>query len=106
MVGQVKGDYEAKEEIMTKYLKVVGELVKKFDRFNITQVPRDQNEEADQLARIATGQKHPIPSGVSYQVLDQPSTKLEKIQVCMIDYSNSWADPIVQYLQQGTVPDD
>ena len=55
VVGQVKGDYEAKEKIMTKYLKVVGELVRKFDKFNITQVPRDQNEEADQLARIATG---------------------------------------------------
>ena len=36
VVGQVKGDYEAKEETMTKYLKVVGELVKNFDRFNIT----------------------------------------------------------------------
>ena len=36
---------------MTKYLKVVAELVKKFDRFGITQVPRDQNEEADQLDR-------------------------------------------------------
>ena len=81
-------------------------MVKKFDKFNITQVPRDQNEEADQLARIATEQEHLVPSGVSYQVHDQPSTKLEKIQVCVMDYSNSWPDPIVQYLQHGTVPND
>ena len=79
VVGQVKGDYEAKEETMTKYLRVVGELVKKFNRFGITQVPRDQNEEADQLARIATGQEHPVPSGISYQILDQPSTKMGRL---------------------------
>ena len=66
VVGQVKGDYEEKEEIMTKYLRVVAELVKKFDKFGITQVPREQNGEADQLARIATGQEHPVPSGISY----------------------------------------
>ena len=36
VVGQVKGGYEAKEETMAKYLKVVGELVKKFGKFNIT----------------------------------------------------------------------
>ena len=29
-----------------------------------------------------------------------------KLQICHIDYSNSWADPIVQYLQQGIVPED
>ena len=91
---------------MTKYLKVVAELVKKFDRFGITQVPRDQNEEEDQLARIEIGQEYPIPSGISYHILDQPSTKMERLQVCLTDNSNSWADPIVQYLQQGIVPED
>ena len=64
---------------MAKYLNVVGELVRKFEKFCITQVPRDQNEEADQLTRMATGQEHSVPSGVSYQVLNQPSTKMGRI---------------------------
>ena len=55
MVGQVRGDYEAREEAMAKYLKVVEELVKKFKKFDITRVPRDQNGEADLIIRMATG---------------------------------------------------
>ena len=41
VVGQVRGDYKAKEETMTKNHRVVGELVKKFEKFCITQVPRN-----------------------------------------------------------------
>ncbi|KAH7843631.1 hypothetical protein Vadar_019008 [Vaccinium darrowii] len=54
VVGQVNGEYKAKEENMKKYLKCMKELVKSFQAFNISQVPREENMEADQLARLAT----------------------------------------------------
>ena len=39
IIGQVKRDYEAKEEIMQKYLKIVKELLQYFDSVEFQQIP-------------------------------------------------------------------
>lgn len=49
---------------MGKYLRLVRELVKKFQTFNILQVPREENVEVDQLAKLATTSESPIPKDV------------------------------------------
>ncbi|KAL0430567.1 UNVERIFIED_CONTAM: Ribonuclease HI [Sesamum radiatum] len=54
VVSQIRGDYEAKGSKMTKYLSYVQILMKRFDEFAIEQIPRSKNEEADQLARLAS----------------------------------------------------
>ena len=54
IIGQVKGDYEAKEERMLKYLKIVQRLSQHFDSLEFVQIPRTNNIEADFLARLAS----------------------------------------------------
>ena len=54
IVGQVKGDFEAKEIRMQKYLKLTNQLVSNFNRVEFIQIPRDQNVEADKVARSAS----------------------------------------------------
>ena len=54
VIGQVEGDFEAKETRMQRYLKLTNQLVSKFDRVEFAQVPRDQNAEADKVARSAS----------------------------------------------------
>ncbi|KAL0440299.1 UNVERIFIED_CONTAM: Ribonuclease HI [Sesamum latifolium] len=54
VVNQIRGDYEAKGSKMTKYLSCIQTLMRKFDEFAIEQIPRSKNEEADQLARLAS----------------------------------------------------
>ena len=39
IIGQVKGDYEAKEERMQKYLKIVQRLSQHFDNLDFMQIP-------------------------------------------------------------------
>ena len=53
-MGQVNGTCEAKEEQMKKYLKKVLQLVKKFEETNFVQIPREENMEADALAKEAS----------------------------------------------------
>ena len=53
IIGQVNGTCEAKEEWMKKYLTRVKRLVKKFKEANFLQVPREENMEADALAKAA-----------------------------------------------------
>ena len=52
VVQQVKGEYEAREDHMTKYLVFVQELLSHFSSVHIEHVPRSQNAEADALSRI------------------------------------------------------
>ena len=66
IIGQVKGDYGAKEERMQKYMKIVQRLSQHFDSQDFVQIPRTKNAKADFLARLAsnkTGGR--LPSSVT-----------------------------------------
>ena len=54
VIGQVRGDFEAKETRMQKYLKLVNQLVSTFLHTEFIQFPRDQNTKADKIARSAS----------------------------------------------------
>ena len=54
VIGQVRGDFEAKETRMQKYLKLVNQLVSTFLHTEFVQIPRDQNTEVDKVARSAS----------------------------------------------------
>ena len=54
VMGQVNGACEVKEERMKKYLEKVLQLIKKFKEANFVQIPREENMEADALAKEAS----------------------------------------------------
>ena len=54
IVGQVKGEFEAKDERMQGYLSQVKYLQSKFDSFDLLHIPRNGNAHADSLAMLAT----------------------------------------------------
>ena len=54
VMGQVNGTCEAKEERMKKYLEKVLQLVKKFKEATFVQIPREENMDADALAKAAS----------------------------------------------------
>ena len=53
IMGQINGTYEAKEERMKKYLEKVLRFVKKFEKTDFVQIPREENMEANTLAKKA-----------------------------------------------------
>ena len=53
IINQVNGMCEAKESRMKKYLNKVRLLVKKFKEASFVQLPREENIEADALAKVA-----------------------------------------------------
>ena len=54
VIGQVNGTYEVKEERIKKYLNKVRRLIKKFSEAHFVQIPREENMEADTLAKEAS----------------------------------------------------
>uniref|UniRef100_A0A2N9GBC9 Integrase catalytic domain-containing protein n=1 Tax=Fagus sylvatica TaxID=28930 RepID=A0A2N9GBC9_FAGSY len=75
IVGQVKGEYEAKEDRMKKYLTVVKDLLTHFEKVELLQIPREDNVAADHLARLAS-------SGIEIdgfiEIQGRPSTEEEE----------------------------
>ena len=54
VIGQINGTCEAKEDRIKRYLKKVAHFVKKFKEANFVQIPREENVEADTLAKEAS----------------------------------------------------
>ena len=54
MVGQITKEYEVKEDMMKRYLKLTNQLASNFVDVRITQIPREENLEVDEVARLAS----------------------------------------------------
>jgi ribonuclease HI len=54
VVSQIRGDYQAKEPLMQKYLALVRENLVGLSRFEIKHVPRSENSRADLLSKLAS----------------------------------------------------
>ena len=61
VVGQVKGEFEAKDERMQGYLSQVKYLESKFDSFDLLHISKNGNAYADSLAMLATSSAQDLP---------------------------------------------
>ena len=100
VMGQVNGTCEAKEERMKKYLEKVLQLVKKFKKANFVQIPREENMDADALAKEASANQ-PLDEFDEVQYL--PSIDIP--DVLQVQNEGSWMTPIISYLKDGTLPE-
>ena len=100
VMGQVNRTCEAKEERMKKYLEKVLQSVKKFKEANFVQILREENMEADALAKEAS--------------VNQPMDEFDEVQylpsidipeVLQVHNKESWMTPIISYLKDGTLPE-
>ena len=74
VIGQARGDYEAKEERMQKYLKIVQQLLPYFDNVDFQQILLAKNMEANFLAQLASSDDHNISPELRIERREQPST--------------------------------
>ena len=107
VVGQVKGEFEAKDERMQGYLSQVKCLQSKFDSFDLLHIPRNGNAHADSLAMLATSSAHDLPRVILVEDLYKPTeTRRETSQIHQIRARPSWIDSIMQFLKEDTLPEE
>ena len=104
IVSQVMGEYEARDAVMMAYLALVNERASTFKMFEIKHVPRSENRQADALSKLASSSSDRHPKNIWWAVLHQPTITPET--VAWVDRSNTWMDPLVSYLRDGTLPPD
>ena len=61
VVGQVKGELEARDARMQEYLSQVKCIQPSFDLFNLSHISRSGNTHADSLAMLATSTAGGLP---------------------------------------------
>ena len=81
VVGQVKGEFEAKDERMRGYLSQVKIMQTKFKSFSLLHVPRNGNAHANSLAMLATSSAQNLPRIILVEDLHRPSTIVNVVQI-------------------------
>ena len=61
VVGQVKGELEARDPRMQEYLSQVRHLQSRFESFNLFQVPKSRNMHANSFTTLATSSTQSLP---------------------------------------------
>ena len=98
-MGQVYGTCEAKEEQMKKYLEKVLQLVKKFKETDFVQIPREENVEADALAKEASANE-PMDEFDEVQYI----LSIDLPEVLQVQNEGNWMTPIISYLKDRSLP--
>ncbi|XP_050277987.1 uncharacterized protein LOC126719481 [Quercus robur] len=102
VIGQIRGEYEAKEERMQKYLKLARQLAQEFDTVEFIQIPRSQNMGADEVSKLASSKEEGTGTNLAMEVQKHPS--IEEVATFAIQSTDTWITPIMSFLQDGHLP--
>jgi hypothetical protein len=106
ITGHVNKSSRARDLKLEKYLNIVWRMEASFKGFSIKNIPREDNEQANLLAKSAT-QGLPLPPEVFFEILKAPSVDLIERVVLIISptHNEHWRTEIIPFLQ-GNYPSD
>nr|XP_009411185.1 PREDICTED: uncharacterized protein LOC103992979 [Musa acuminata subsp. malaccensis] len=103
LIAEQLGDgYEAREPTMARYLAEVKSLASNFSRFTLSKVSRNQNERADELAKMASGLDHGNRSGVK----DLPFRTILVSSIAPNEARTMWVQEMLLFKRNGVLLDD
>ena len=126
VASQYSGEYEARDERMDAYSKLVQNMAQGFDRFALTRIPRAENVQSDALAALASSSdpglrrvipvefiEHPsIGSPVIINLIESPDGDPDEVNVLTTKYlekseygfDKPWTETIFAYITDGKLP--
>ncbi|XP_073031274.1 uncharacterized protein [Primulina eburnea] len=99
---QIKGAYEVKNEKMLKYLKLITSQASSFTDWSIEQIPREENTEADMLAKLTAS----LTEVSTREVLCFTRLVSSLEQETPPPPANSWMAPLMEYIEHKKIPED
>ncbi|KAK0584361.1 hypothetical protein LWI29_011961 [Acer saccharum] len=106
IVNQVLDEYQARDENMIAYLKLAKELLGRFKEYRIIQIPREENEQASALAKLASATINIWPRTIPIIHLLQPSIIKQMEVEAVFGETDSWITPIKEYLVNDVLSSD
>ncbi|XP_075473370.1 uncharacterized protein LOC142504379 [Primulina tabacum] len=91
---QIKGVYEAKDDRMLKYLRLIKTRAEVFTDWGIEQIPREENSEADTLAKMAAS----LSEVSTREVLHVSRLILSTEEEMLPKPEDSWMTPLIKFI--------
>ena len=105
VVGQIKGELEARDTRMQKYLSQARRIQTKFEFFDLSYIPRNGNTHTDSLATLATSSAQDFPRVILVEDLCTPTPiKRDFLQVHQIKLGPRWMDTLLLFLERDVFP--
>ncbi|XP_073047725.1 uncharacterized protein [Primulina eburnea] len=99
---QMNGSYDTKNERLIEYVKAVEAAKELFTELVFKQIPREENEGADSLAKIASSLHSWKSREVVVQVELNPSVHYPSPE----HEDNDWRAELLDYMKDGVLPED
>ncbi|GKB73558.1 reverse transcriptase domain-containing protein [Tanacetum coccineum] len=106
VASQINGSYEVSKESMIKYLAKAKEYASGFKSFSIKNIPRNMNQKADVLSKLASVEFNHLAKEVLVEVLNERSTESQEIHIIVEEEGDNWMTPIMRCLEKGVWPKD
>ncbi|GJZ21062.1 reverse transcriptase domain-containing protein [Tanacetum coccineum] len=106
VASQINGSYEGSKDSMIKYLAKAKEYASRFKSFSIENIPRNMNQKADVLSKLASVAFNHLTKEVLVEVLNEQSTEGQEIHIIVEEEWDNWMTPIRRCLEEGIWPKD
>ena len=104
IMSQINGDYECTNERMKKYLEEVKNRSSSLE-VKFVQIPREENECADRLAKAASVE-FMITSKQVLSFVQISSLIDDGAQMQEVNFEENWTTPLIAYLRSDILPDE
>jgi ribonuclease HI len=85
----VEKESEARNLVLMKYLEKVREMERHFKGYSVQHIPRDDNNEADKLAKAAARNQE-LPPDVFFEIIREPSIKESRPKIVNAVETPDW----------------
>ncbi|XP_013624189.1 PREDICTED: uncharacterized protein LOC106330227 [Brassica oleracea var. oleracea] len=116
VANQFSGDYDARNDPMDAYLKIVQGLAAEFEFFELIKVPRGENVCADALAALGSKLRDQVKRTIPIHRIEKPSIDISTDQTIVIapvtetdtlvtdEFGPDWRTEFIDYLSKGELP--
>jgi ribonuclease HI len=101
----VEKESQARNPVLMKYLEKVREMERHFKGYSVKHIPRDDNNEADKLAKAAARNQE-LPPNVFFEIIREPSIKESRPKIMNAVETPDWRAEIMAYLRGHYEPQD
>jgi hypothetical protein len=96
----IEKESDARNPLLMKYLEKVREMERHFKGYSVQHIPRDDNNEADKLAKAAA-RNQVMPPDVFFEIIKESKPKIVNVvEIC------DWRAEIMAYLRGHYEPQD
>nr|GEV98039.1 reverse transcriptase domain-containing protein [Tanacetum cinerariifolium] len=103
---QMNCEFIASNEGMEKHLAKAKVPAALFKKFSIRNIPRNQNQKADVLSKLALVAFNHLTNEILVKVLNSKSVDVQKVNTIVEEEEYYWMTPIIKCLEEGVWPTD